>query len=87
MPNNRPLSNREIAWIKRLQKCFNARPNRLGFYTIGDPNLIIYDRRFDDQIHALMDSHGRMDFCTAVDDLDAYLDSVRTGADVHSTAG
>ena len=79
----KPLSGREQAWIDRLQKVLDACPTkRIGFYTIGDAELSIYDRRFDDVIDDL-----NFDFCTGVAELDAELSNVRFPSLVHSTSG
>lgn len=83
-PKRRPLSKREEAWIRRLQKTLDACPTkRLGFFTIGDPDVSIYDNRFDQHLDAFSDS----DFCTAVDRLDVRLGEIVFPDAVQSTAG
>ena len=80
---NKPLSKREQAWLTRMQKALNACPTkRLGFFTIGDAEIVVYDRRYDDEI----DDHGG-DFCTGVSSANAELGSLRFPALVHSTSG
>lgn len=83
----KPLTKSERDWLARLQAVLDECPSsRLGAYTTGDPNLSIYDSRFEQQINKLLDS-GKYDFCTAVDDLDADLGSLRFPFHVHSTSG
>ena len=85
-PKHKPLSKRETAWIARLQKVLDACPNkRLGFFTIGDQNVTVYDRRFDSIIEGY--PYNNMDFCTVVDELGIDLGTVDFPAEVHSTAG
>ena len=73
----------EKKWIKRVQRALNACPSdRLGFYTIGDPEIAIYDR------HKLEEfGEGDGDFCVAVDDADAQLDRLVFPQGVVSSAG
>jgi hypothetical protein len=40
----KPLSKKEEAWMKRLEKVLLSCPPRLGLSTMGDPCLSIYDR-------------------------------------------
>lgn len=89
MPTPRLLSKREIRWLIRLQKVLDACPNkRIGFYTIGDSSIHIYDRRFDDQINEKMDTSRACDFSQAVNDAGASLDDqIEFPSNVHSVAG
>ena len=81
------LTEREIAWLKKLQSVLDDCPSdRLGAYTIGDPVLHIYDRRFEDAINEKLES-GSTDFCTAAATLGADLCEVRTPFPVHATSG
>lgn len=74
----------EKKWVKRLQKVLNECPSkRLGFYTIGDPEVTIYDRDLAE--HAELED--REDFCGLVARMDAELGRVTFPAQVHSTAG
>lgn len=83
----KPLTKSEKDWLARLQALLDECPSaRLGAYTIGDPTLSIYDRRFESQINKIMES-GKDDFCTAVADVDADLGLLRFPFPVHSTAG
>lgn len=82
------LTKEEKAWVRKLQKVLNQCPSeRLGAYTIGDNNIIIYDKSKEESINQLMDERGQMDFCVAVDELDAELIRIDTPFQVYSTAG
>lgn len=81
------LTPAENKWLKKIQKVLNECPPTLGFYTIGDPSLSVYDRRKEDDINALMDSGQAGDFCIAVDELDALIGFLWFTAHVHSTSG
>ena len=60
--------------------------DRLGFYTVGDFDLTVYDRTLEDEINAKQDT-GNVDFCQAVGELGAYIGKVRSACHIHSTAG
>jgi hypothetical protein len=81
------LNAPERKWVARLQKVLRDHPSeRLGFYTIGDADVTLYDRDKEGAIQAEMAEKG-CDFCTAVDNLDARLGTLIFPAIVHSTAG
>lgn len=81
------LTAEERKWVKRLQKVLNECPSkRLGFYTIGDREVHLYDRDKDAKVDAAFNTHNT-DFCQAVDRADAGLGSVQFPSSVHSTAG
>lgn len=80
------LTKKEATWLSRLQDVLDECPStRLGFYTVGDPILTVYDKRKEERVNALIDE-GR-DFCTAVQELDAELDTLEFPSHVHSTSG
>lgn len=83
------LTAAEKKWIADVQEVLAACPSdRLGFYTIGDPDVVIYDRTKEKKITDIQISHGNMDFGDAVRKANAVLDiSVRFPAHVHSVAG
>jgi hypothetical protein len=84
------LNRAEKQWISDLQAVLDACPSkRLGFYTIGDPQVTIYDRSKEKAINALMDSHlSSLDFGAAVEKAKASTDAVLDfPAHVHSVAG
>lgn len=76
------LTPAETKWIKRVQRALDACPSDdLGFFTIGDKDVVVYRRPPDD----FTDHMG--DFCTAVQDAEAELGALKFPQDVHSTAG
>lgn len=81
------ITAEEARWIKRLQKVLRECPSdRLGFYTIGDPSIEIYDKRFDQEIGDIQAS-GDIDFCQAVERLDVHIGRVVFPSNVQSTVG
>lgn len=80
------LTRKEAAWVRKVQHLLNNPPSdRLGFYTIGDKDVQIYDASRQDEIDAVFDNGG--DYCVAVSNLDADLGSLTFPNNVHSTAG
>ncbi|CAI2786454.1 Uncharacterised protein [Serratia ficaria] len=81
------LNKKEKAWLGELQEVLNRCPSKnLGFYTIGDPVLYVYDRRKEQHLNDYMDRHG-LDFCKCVSALDADFGDLDFPAAIHSTAG
>lgn len=81
------LNKKERAWLDELQEVLNRCPSeRLGFFTIGDPRIYVYDRSKDKEIDAHQDRNGR-DFCHSVDALNAGFCDLDFPAAIHSTAG
>lgn len=82
------LTAEERKWLKKVQKALNECPSdRIGFFTIGDPQVVIYDRSKEKEIDAIMDS-SNSDWCGCVREAGADLDEVLYfPAHVHSTAG
>lgn len=81
------LTKAEADWLKKLQKILNDCPSdRLGFYTIGDPNVEVYDKTYEKEIDDLMSSKNK-DFCQAVSYFEADLGRLDFPSHVHSTAG
>lgn len=81
------LTTEEAKWLKRLQKVLNECPSdRIGFFTVGDPSVFVYDCSKDEQIQ---EAHDRSsgEFCGAVHDLEADLGVLDFPSAVHSTAG
>lgn len=84
------LTKAEQAWLEKLQTVLNECPsNRLGFYTIGDNNLSVFDKRKESKINDAMDAgmSGCSDFGPAVDKFNAYLGELIFPSEVHSTSG
>lgn len=76
----------EAAWLAELQELLDRCPSkRMGFYTIGDPSIVVYDHSKDAKIYAIHDRGG--EFCNAVDKTGAQLGELRFPFNVHSTAG
>jgi len=83
------LTQTEKTWLNRLQTVLNECPSgRIGFYTIGDASLNLYDRRKEDKIGEFQDGPRGMDFCGAVRAAKAEIDAdLSFPANIHSTAG
>ncbi len=81
------LTKAEAAWVAELQEVLDRCPSkRLGFFTIGDSTVSIYDNKKDDKITEHQDRKGS-DFCTAVRAYDAALGEIKFPFNVHSTSG
>jgi hypothetical protein len=77
----------EKSWLRKMQNLLNKCPSdRLGFYTIGDKNVTVYDKSKDRQINEYT-SGQRNDFCNGVEEFEAELGDLVFPSDVHSTAG
>ena len=48
------LTKKELAWLQELQDVIDRcpSPEKIGFYTIGDPTISLYDLRKEDEISA-----------------------------------
>ncbi|MBH3027187.1 hypothetical protein I5Q96_11155 [Serratia marcescens] len=81
------LNKKERVWLDELQEVLNRCPSeRLGFFTVGDPKIHIYDRSKERLIDDYMDSNG-LDFCKCVRAINADFGDLDFPAAVHSTAG
>lgn len=81
------LTKAEAKWLDELQDVLNRCPTRrLGFYTIGDPTVNVFDLTKENQINEMMEKSNK-DFCTASDRLGADLGSIKFPSNVHATAG
>lgn len=51
MPSrSKPLTRAERKWIDSMQALLDECPsNRLGFYTTGDKNVVVFDKRARDE--------------------------------------
>ncbi len=83
--NQSTVGSTEDKWLAKMQKLLNQCPPTLGFYTVGDPCLHIYDLRAEPFILDMQDA-GK-DFCVAVYDSKAGLGELIFPARVHATAG
>jgi hypothetical protein len=85
----KPLTKAEKAWLNKIEKLLmNPPTNRIGFYTIGDNDLLTYDRTRENEIaKAMDDSFKCIDWGTTVNDLNAGFEPVYSACVIHSTAG
>lgn len=79
--NDSILTKEEELWIRKVQKLLNNCPPRLGFYTIGDPDIGIFDRTkehlFDD----------RIDMVHEIDKYEAGMGRLNFPSSVHGVCG
>lgn len=81
------LTDEESKWLKKLNALMKKCPSdRLGFYTIGDPYVEIYDKSFDREIDDIM-MNSNKDFGPTVHELDAKLGTIKFPSNVASTSG
>lgn len=77
------LNKKEQAWIVRVQKALDACPDslkkRADSFTIGDPDITIYDK------NVFVDNGN--DVCVDVDSSNSYLCELTFPFGVASTAG
>lgn len=84
------LTAKERAWIDELQAVLDRcpSPKKIGFYTIGDRNINLYDLRRVDEVQNALDSSSSSDWCTAVEKIGAGFDeTIDFPSAVESTAG
>lgn len=83
------LNKKEQAWLDELQEVLNRCPSeRLGFFTIGDPQIAVYDRSKESEIERMLDRRESGDWCGCVLKAGANFDEwLDFPAAVHSTAG
>ncbi len=83
------LNKKERAWLDELQEVLNRCPSkRLGFYTIGDPQVVVYDLTKESKIDSLLDSGDASDWCDGVAQAGAdFCEWLDFPAQAHSTAG
>lgn len=84
------LTKKEQAWLSELQNVLDRcpSPKKIGFYTIGDKSIYLYDLRRMDEIMEALDNRSSMDWCIAVHDMNAGFDEkILFPSSVESTAG
>ncbi|MDW6969920.1 hypothetical protein RNO05_23110 [Escherichia coli] len=84
------LTKKERAWLNELQDVLDRcpSPKKIGFYTIGDKSIYLYDLRRMDEIMEALDNRSSMDWCVAVHDMNAGFDEkILFTSSVESTAG
>lgn len=81
------LTKAERDWLARLQSILDECPSdRLNAFTTGDRTVTIYNAGLEDQINE-MTAGTRVDFCQAVDKLNAKFYTIDFPFTVHSTSG
>ncbi|TNC80275.1 MAG: hypothetical protein C9356_15220 [Oleiphilus sp.] len=81
------LTKQEHAWVKKLQQVLDECPSRrMAAFTVGDPNLYLYDCNFDDRIAEIQDKENK-EFGRAVEKLGVGLGELQMPFSVHSTCG
>lgn len=84
------LTKKEQAWVDELQAVLDRcpSPKKIGFYTVGDPTIFLYDLRRLDEVMEALDSRLSSDWCTAVQNIGAGFDeTIDFPSAVESTAG
>ena len=67
------LTKEEIKWVEKAQEILNECPSkRIGFFTIGDSDLTLYDNTKMDEIMSYFDA-GKSEYGGAVEKLARYL--------------
>lgn len=81
------LTQAERKWVRDLQKVLDKCPSdRIGFYTIGDSDVSLFDKCKESQINDRQDRG--MDFGPAATVVGARFDEVlQFPSNVYSTAG
>ena len=89
MPTTKPLTRTERAWLAEFQAVLDRCPStRIGFYSIGDANLGLYDATREQEIGEELDVNGG-EWGSAAARLKADFDqlTLRFPTAVQSTAG
>lgn len=83
------LTKAESKWIKDVQDVLRKCPSkRIGFYTIGDNNIVAYDFTKRNAIYDEMDAGRASDFGPAAENVDArFHEELWFPNPVESTAG
>jgi hypothetical protein len=75
------LTAEEKKWLGQMQRLINKQPVRLGLYTVGDPNLSVFDRTkvhlFDEDRDMPMEVHYH----------EAHLGTLHFKVNVHGVCG
>jgi hypothetical protein len=82
------LTKVEKSWLRKVQNLLNKCPSdRIGFYTIGDKDLTVYDYSKEAEITEYNDNGTARDFSEGVDEFEASLGGLIFPNQVHSVAG
>lgn len=83
-------SKKDQAWLDELQAVLNRcpSPKKIGFYTIGDPTVFLYDLRKVKEVENALDTGKASDWSPACSVVGAHIDEVIIfPSPVESTAG
>ncbi|KNZ82452.1 hypothetical protein [Morganella morganii] len=68
------LTKEEIKWVEKVQKALNECPSkRIGFFTIGDSDLTLYDNTKMDEIMSYFDA-CKLEYGGAIEKAGALFD-------------
>lgn len=84
------LTKKEQAWIDELQEVLDRcpSPKKIGFYTIGDPNIHLYDLRKYKEVEEALDMGKASDWSPACRVAGAYIEgTIDFPSPVESTTG
>tara|TARA_R110000850_G_scaffold36594_1_gene96670 strand:- start:553 stop:813 length:261 start_codon:yes stop_codon:yes gene_type:complete len=83
------LTKKEQAWVNKVQKVLNECPSkRIGFYTMGDNDITLYDVIKDDEIRELLNTNNCSDWGPCVEQLNAgFNETLDFPNPVESVAG
>lgn len=83
------LTSKEKKWVSDLQTVLDRCPSRrLGFYTVGDDTVFLWDVEKADEVFSALDARLATDFGPAVECCSAGFDQTITFPNsVESTAG
>ncbi len=75
------LTKEEKSWMRKMQNLIDKCPPRLGFYTVGDPDIGVFDKDKEDKF-----DYGN-DMTVELERHDAYLGSLNFPSNVHGVSG
>jgi hypothetical protein len=75
------LTREERSWLRKMQNLIDKCPPRLGFYTIGDPEIGVFDLDKESEFDGYKDLVRELGRC------DAHLGSLRFPSSVHGVCG
>lgn len=80
------LTKEEVAWVNKVNRLLAKCPSeRIGFYTIGDFSIHLYDKT--KKVDDVSDVRDAPDFCICVGELQADLGTLDFPNAVHATVG
>ena len=83
------MTKAEAAWVAEVQAVLDRCPSeRLGFFTIGDRDVSIFNKAKEEAANKLMDTRKASDFGPALDQVNGRFNaSLIFPTNVYSTAG